>query len=132
MKKAVCALMAAVLCAGVFTACGNSLDTDIGTPGTPEGKWELVQAEEDGKVLDAKKENWFEQFDIKGAEGKYTVKYQNLDKTYDVTVEKKSGDEYEIKMKGVMTLGTAKFGEKKMVYEMGNDKSKTTLVYEKK
>ena len=131
MKKTVCALMS-VVCIGMFTACGNSIDTDIGTPGSPDGKWELVEAESEGEVLDAKKENWYEQFDISGTEGKYTVKYQGLDKTYDITLEKKSGDEYDVKMRGMISMGTAKFGTKKMVYEMGEGKDKSVMVYEKK
>ena len=101
-------------------------------PGSPDGTLELVEAESEGEYLDAKKEDWFEQFKISGTEGTYTVKYQSLDKTYDVTVEKKSGDEYDIKMRGLLSMGTAKFGTKKMVYEMGEGDAKSILVYEKK
>ena len=129
MKKIVCAL-AAVASLGILASCGNSIDTDIGTPGEPDGKWELVEAESEGEILDAKKENWFEQFDISGTEGKYTIKYKELDNTYDVTLEKQ-GDEYDVKMRGIVSMGKAKFGTKKMVYEMGEGKDKSTLVYKK-
>ena len=119
-----------------MTACGNSgdVDTDIGEPGSPEGTWELSEAKANGEVIDIEKEKWYEKLEIKDYKGKYTVKYdkEGMDKTYDVTLEKADKGTYNIKMRGMMKLGTAKFGTKKMVYNMGDDSGKSVSVFKKK
>ena len=114
-----------------MTACGNSgdVDTDIGKPGSPEGTWELSEAKANGEVIDIEKERWYEKLEIKDCKGKYTAKYdkEGMDKTCGVTLEKADEGTYDIKMRGMMKLGTAKFGTKKMVYNMGDDSGKAVI-----
>ena len=130
MKKAVCVLLAAA-CAGIFTACGDSIDTSVSDTGTPDGKWELVGGIRDGKEVKAGKKGWDESFDIDGTSGTYYVADDGQDGTFNVTFRQLDDNEYEIRMKDTIAIGTATVGSDKMVYESTLGSEHDKYVYKK-